>query len=269
MAFANNHGQSIFFDDVGSGAPVVLGHSFLCSGEMWRGQIRGLAGGCRIINPDFRGHGRSGPCDRPFSLYDAVEDVIAVLDRLGIERAVWCGLSIGGMVAIRAALRHPDRVAALILLDTDAGSETGLRALKYRAMGLGAKALGMRPFIPAITRLMFGPTTRRRNPGLVGEWRRAFATVEVPSMLRCLHALMDRDSVVARLPEIEVPSLVMVGEQDRSLPPALSRRIFEGLRDSTMAVVREAGHLSALEQPTQVNEAIKRFLAGEPSLPVA
>lgn len=260
MAIAEHQDQQIFFDDVGSGAPVVLGHSFLCTGEMWREQIRVLANKYRIINPDLRGHGRSGPVYRPFSLYDAVEDVIAVLDLLRIERAVWCGLSIGGMVAIRAALTHPDRVAALILLDSDAGSETLLRKLKYWAMGLGTRTIGIRPFLSAIARLMFGSTTRRQNPTLVKEWRSVFASVDVPSALNCLDALIDRDSVVPRLPEIKVPSLVMVGEEDRSLPPALARRLHEGLRDSTLKVVRGAGHLSALEQPTLVNEAITGFL---------
>jgi pimeloyl-ACP methyl ester carboxylesterase len=260
VPIAETHGRQIFFEDKGSGAPVVLGHSFLCTGEMWREQVRRLAGEYRLINPDLRGHGRSGPADRPFSLYDAVEDVIAVLDLLRIERAVWCGLSIGGMVAIRAALSHPDRVAALILLDSDAGSETLMRKLKYRAMGLGTRLSGVRPFLPAISRLMFGPTTRRENPGLVREWRNVFAAVDLPSILMCLDALLGRDSVLERLPEIDVPALVVVGEEDRSLPPTLSRRINDGLPDSTLTVVRGAGHLSALEQPSQVNAAIESFL---------
>jgi 3-oxoadipate enol-lactonase len=261
MAIAENQGQHIFFDDVGSGTPVVLGHSFLCTGEMWREQVSVLAKGYRVINPDLRGHGRSGPAHRPFSLYDAVEDVIAILDLLDIERAVWCGLSIGGMVAIRAALTRPERVAALILLDTDAGSETLAQKLKYRAMGVGTRTMGIRPFLPAITRLMFGSTTIRQNPDLVRQWRDVFASVDVRSALMCLDTAMKRDSVVPRLPEIEAPSLVMAGEEDRSLPLALSRRIHEGLRDSTLTVVRRAGHLSALEQPAQVNDAITGFLS--------
>ncbi len=264
---AENRGQQIFFDDTGSGAAIVLGHSFLCNREMWREQVPVLADRYRVINPDLRGHGGSGPAHRAFSLYDAVEDVIAVLDRLGIERAVWCGLSIGGMVALRAALTRPERVAALILLDSDAGSETLLRKLKFRAMGVGARTLGIRPFVSAIARLMFGSTTRRRNPALVREWRGVFEAVDVASALRCLDALMNRDSVVPRLPEVEVPALVMVGEEDRSLPPALSRRIHEGLRNSTLTVVRGAGHLSALEQPVQVNDAITSFLAARLAMP--
>jgi pimeloyl-ACP methyl ester carboxylesterase len=260
MPVAEIQGQPIFFHDIGSGDAIVLGHSFLCTSEMWCEQISALEHGYRIINLDFRGHGRSAPAHKPFSLYDAVEDVVGVLDLLGIERAVWCGLSIGGMVALRAALTVPDRVAALVVLDSDAGAEALLRILKYRLMGVGVTTVGLRPFLPTICRLMFGATTRRNNPRLVNEWRRIFAGADVPSALQCLDTLIGRDSVISRLSDILVPSLVMVGQEDRSLPVPLSRRIHDGLCDSELVVIRGAGHLSALEEPGQVNVALKKFL---------
>lgn len=261
MTVVQNRGIEIFFEDSGAGPPVVLGHSFLCSGKMWREQVPALAAKFRVINPDLRGHRRSGHVARAFSLYDALSDVIAVLDHIGIEQATWCGLSIGGMVALRAALDRPDRVAGLILLDTDAGRETTRRKLKYHAIGAGVRVIGLRPFLPSIARLMFGATTRRENPELVHEWTTQFAGIHVPSALRCLGALMQRDSLLGRLQEIGVPALVLVGEEDRSLPPALSRRIHDGLRHSTFAVISAAGHLSPLERPAPVTDAILGFLS--------
>jgi len=255
-----NQGVQIYFEERGAGAPVILGHSFLCSGKMWREQVPALAAKFRVINPDLRGHGRSGQVARPFTLDDALSDAIAVLDELGIARAIWCGLSIGGMVALRAALVHGDRVAGLVLLGTDAGRETTRRKLKYHAMGAGARVLGLRPFLGSITRLMFGTTTRRENAPLVAEWRTQFAGVHVPSALRCLEALVRRDSLLNRLHEIGVPTLVLVGEEDRSLPVALSRRIHNRLHDSTFGVISTAGHLSPLERPAQVTDAILGFL---------
>ncbi len=260
VSVIDNQGVSIFFEDIGAGPAVVLGHSFLCSGKMWREQVPSLARTFRVINPDLRGHSRSGHLERPFSLYDAVSDVTAVLDHLGIAKAVWCGLSIGGMVALRAALTCPERVTGLILLDTDAGAETSVRKLKYRAMGVGVRLLGIRPFLPSIGRLMFGPTTRRQNPALVGEWKAQFAALHVPSVLLALEALVKRDSVVTCLHQIVVPTLVLVGEEDRSLPPPLSKRIHQELRDSTFVQIPAAGHLSALEQPASVTDTILRFL---------
>lgn len=105
MPKLERNGIPLSYEVSGSGPPVVLGHSFLCSGEMWTPQVGPLALGYQVINPDLRGHGNSGVVDAPFDLYDLVDDVLAVLDHLAIERAVWAGLSIGGMVALRAAPR--------------------------------------------------------------------------------------------------------------------------------------------------------------------
>lgn len=260
MSFAEIRGQRLYFDDIGSGTPIVLGHSYLCTGQMWREQIRALERSYRMINLDLRGHGRSGPAHQRFSLYDAVQDVVGVLDLLGVERAIWCGLSIGGMVALRAALTVPERVSALVLMDSDASAEHPIRKMRNQLMGVGVRSVGIRPFLPAICRLMFGSTTRRNNPDLVIEWTDVFANVDVKSALQCLDTLMHRDSVLSRLPEISVPSLVMVGNEDQSLPVSRSRRIHEGLPDSEFIAIQGAGHLSALEQPSQVNDALKLFL---------
>lgn len=259
MPRAHNQGRSIAYEDLGAGAPVVLLHSFLCSGRMWREQLPQLASARRVLNVDLRGHGLSDPVTRPFDLYDAVSDVVAVLDAAGVEKAVWCGLSIGGMIALRAALSCPERVSALALLDTDAGAEGAWRKLKYRAMGAGAQRLGIDPFLPSIARLMFGATTRREQPELVAEWKREFSSVHLPSILLCLEALVRRDSLLGRLSRIAVPALVLVGAEDRSLPPALSRRLHAALSDSTYVEIPAAGHLSALEQPAAVTDALMHF----------
>jgi len=260
MPEATNNDQRIYYEDTGQGTPIVLGHSFLCSGDMWRGQVHGLQDRYRLVNVDFRGHGQSGAARRPFSLYDAVDDVVAVLDQSGIDRAVWCGLSIGGMVALRAALSVPERVAGLIVMDSDAGKERVARIIRYRLMALATKRVGVRPFLNEVEKLMFGETTRQSNQELVMEWRDRFAQVDVPSTITCLDALIKRDSIVERLPEIHVPTLVLVGKEDQSLPVPISRRIHDGLPASEYFEIPGAGHLSALEQPNVVNDTIVQFM---------
>jgi pimeloyl-ACP methyl ester carboxylesterase len=260
MPSIENGEVRIFFDVLGSGAPLVLGHSFLCSGEMWRPQLQQLAERRRVINIDYRGHGRSGEASGAVTLYDMVGDVLAVLDHLGIDRAIWAGLSIGGMIAMRAALIAPERVSGLILLDTDAGAETAYKRLKYQAMATGIRVVGMRPFLPAIIPLFFGRTTRKSNPSLVAEWRTKFAATHIPSMICILEALRSRDSVVSRLGEIRVPSLVIGGAEDVSLPPSHSRQIAAALPDSSLVIVPGAGHLSNLEQPGAVTADMLGFL---------
>ena len=260
MPIAEINCQAIHYEDVGAGTPIILGHSFLCTGDMWREQVPVFAENFRVINPDLRGHGRSGKSTSPWSLEDALQDSIGLLDHLGIDRAIWCGLSIGGMVALRAALTAPERVSALILMDTDAGAEKFIRILKYRFMGIGASAFGVKPFVPAVLKMMFGSSTLRHNQALVNEYREVFAGVDTDSIINSLPSLTGRDSVLPRLGEINVPSVVIVGKEDKSLPVARSQVIHDQLADSELVVIPEAGHLSAIEQPERVNAAVRNFL---------
>lgn len=260
MPSIDRDGVKIHFEDAGSGPPVLLGHSFLCSSEMWAPQVPVLAERYRVINIDERGHGLSGNLTEPFDLYDMVDDVVAVLDHLGIERAVWAGLSIGGMVAMRAAMTIPERVSGLLLLDTHAGAETSFKKLKYGAMALGVRTVGVRPFLGPISKLMFGKTTRKEKTELVAAWKDRFASTDVPSMLLGLGALVRRDSVVRGLGSVDVPASVIVGDEDASLPPPLSREIADALPNASLVMIPEAGHLSALEKPEEVTEAMLGFL---------
>jgi 3-oxoadipate enol-lactonase len=260
MPDVETDGVRIHFEDIGSGPAVVFGHSFLCSGEMWAPQVSSLAKRYRVINIDQRGHGQSGNLSHPFDLYDMVGDVVAVLDHAGIETAVWAGLSIGGMVAMRAALTVPDRVRALVLADTHAGREKAYKTFKYRAMILGTKAVGIGPFLPTVSSLMFGSSTRQSQPDLVAEWNERFAAVHMPSIGMVLEALVRRDSVLDRLRHIEVPTLVIVGAEDASLPVTCSQEIAAAIPNSCLVVIPGAGHLSCLENPEAVSEALIDFL---------
>lgn len=260
MPSVASQGLRIVFDDTGDGPPVVLAHSFLFSGEMWGPVLPALTSSCRVVNVDLRGHGRSDPAPRSFTLSEMTADILAVLDTLGIERAIWAGLSIGGMLALRAALDASERVAGLILLDTDAGPEHPKIRLKYRIMGLGARLVGLRPFLPSVLELMFGRTTRATRPELVAEWRERLLAVHVPSMVATLGALIRRTDLRPRLGEIKAPTLALVGDEDASLPPARSAQIHDGIPGSQLQVIPRCGHLSTLERPQLVSDAMLRFI---------
>jgi 3-oxoadipate enol-lactonase len=260
MPTCQRAGGELYYEVRGSGPPIVLGHSFLCSGEMWGPQLEPLAEHHQVLNLDLRGHGKSSQATSAFGMYELVEDVLAVLDREGVRRAVWAGLSIGGMVALRAALVAEDRVSGLILLDTHAGHETAFGKLRSLSMGSAAKAFGLRTLMPEIIRLFFSPDTRKTKRPLIDEWKERFASVHIPSMLQTMRALRRRDSVLDRLGEIKVPALVIVGEHDAALPPSYSMEIAAGLTDASLVVIENAGHLSSLEQPELVTSAMVSFL---------
>lgn len=251
---------SLYFEDRGDGPPVLLLHSFLCSGDMWRHQVEPLARRHRVINLDLRGHGRSGFATGAFTLYDMVDDALAVLDHLGIERAAWAGLSIGGMIALRAALTAPGRVSSLLLFDTDGGAEKPFPKLKYRVLAFGASLVGIRPFVPAVLPLMFGRTTRREHPDLPREWARRFRDAHMPSVRRGVEAIVRRESMLDRLGDVPHPALVVVGAEDETLPPSRARRLAEGLPDARLREIPQAGHLSALERPRLVTDLMLGFL---------
>ncbi len=170
---------------------------------------------------------------------------------LEFQSAVWIGLSIGGTIALRAALRAPERVTALVILDADAGAEGLARRLQFQAMSAATRVVGVRPFLPEVCRRMFGLSTRRENRALVAEWRERFAAADLASMRHCLAALNGRDSLLDQLQRIDVPALVIVGEEDVSLPLSRSQKIDAGLRNSEPKIVPGAGHLSALENQSR------------------
>jgi pimeloyl-ACP methyl ester carboxylesterase len=261
MPFAKHSDASIYFEDQGSGTCLLMAHSFLCSGAMWAAQAEALSSSFRVVNVDLRGHGQSSSAPAGLSLSDLANDHVAVLDHLGIERAVWVGLSIGGMIGMRAALEHPERVGGLVIADSSAASEPGIARLRYRAMGAGSKLFGIGTFMKPILKLMFGPTTHREQPELLAEWGERMKGVDLDSILRMMGPLFGREEVLSRLGEIRVPALVLAGEEDRAQPPARSREIADGLPNAELVLIPEAGHLSALEQPEVVTTVMRDFLA--------
>lgn len=258
----------IHYTVTGSGPPIILGHSFLCSGDMWAPQVGPLAEAHTVINVDARGHGESDPAPPGSTLEDMLGDMIGVLEDLGVESAVWGGLSMGGMVAMRAALEAPERVDALMLLDTDAGVEDTKTKREYRFLLLILRVVGIWPVLGQVTKLMLGRTTRRENREVVADYRKRFRAIHVPSILSMAPGIFNRDDVGPRLAEIDVPALVLVGAEDVALPPERARRISEGLTDATYVEIEGAGHLSTVEKPEAVTRAMMDFLSDLGTEPV-
>lgn len=260
MPELSNGQQTIHYEVRGEGPPVLLAHSFLCSTAMWAPQVAALEDHFQVISVDARGHGSSGHVTAPFTMYDSAKDHLAVLDELGIQRAAWAGLSMGGMAGLRAALAQPDRIAGLVLLDTDAGAERPWVKAKYAVMAATARMLGVAPLLPGVKPIMFGTTTLNTQPELVAEWTAHWKTVHVPSIIHAIDAIKGRDDLTARLGELACPVLVICGAEDKALPPECSQRIAAGIPASRYEEIPGSGHLSAQEKPTEVTRLLDRFL---------
>lgn len=253
-------GLGIHYEVVGEGRTILLLHGFLFSTEMWAKQVGELSRHYRVISVDFRGHGRSSRVTKPFTLYDLVSDVVAVLDRCDEEKAVWIGLSMGGMVAMRAAIVVPEAVEAMVLLDTSSEREPRMSRFRYRAMANGARFFGLKRFVPSVSKILFGSTSRREQPVMVDRWKEKLSALDLRSVRHGLEALVRRDSVTPLLHEIDVPTLVLVGGEDQATPPVFSKKLAEGVSGARLEVIPGAGHMSPLERPKRVLDLIVEFL---------
>lgn len=252
-------GAAVSYEKTGSGAPILLGHSLLDSTEMWNRIVPRLSERFELINIDVRGHGHSTSYSS-FDLYDLADDWLAIMDEEGIDRALLCGLSMGGMTAMRVALRAPERVAGLILLDTTADEETRLNRIQYRLMVEIVVRLGyLSPIVKIIEKKFFSPETLQKRPHLVEEFTDRLAAQEPKQLYPAVRAVIERASILQLLGSIEVPTLIIVGEDDLSTPPGCSVRMDRAFPSSRLEILPSTGHLSVVESPDTIAHLIETF----------
>ena len=246
-------------DGAADGPALVLGGSLGTTLAMWEPQRRRLGAGARLIRFDHRGHGGSPVPDGPYEIADLGRDVLALLDRLGLERASFCGLSIGGMVGQWLAINAPERIERLILICT-AAHVPGGAAFRERAAIVRA-AGGPEVVADAVVGRWFTPAFAAAEPELVaslpGDDRRHAD--------RGLRELLPRRSALTTsapaLGRIRAPTLVISGAQDASLPPALGREIADGVPGARFELLDPAAHLASVERADAVNDLIAEHLS--------
>ena len=259
MPQMTSHGTRLYYEDTGSGPVMLLSHSWWCDGRQWPQVPVLVDAGYRVLNLDNRGHGQSEPHRQPFTLWDMADDLVAVLDHAEVDQAILVGLSIGGMASIRAALRYPDRVRALVLADTGAAAQGFVNRAKITALGPFFRTPARHLVVPQLMNVLFGPTARHDQPDLVATWRDRFLAQDPESMLTAGHALIDRDDVTGRLAEITAPTLVIVGEQDVDPGVTASVALAARIPGARFVALPDTGHLSALEQPDAFGAALLTF----------
>lgn len=250
----------IAYDDVGSGLPVVFLHAFPLNRTMWDPQVTALVGESRCIAIDLRGLGESkgGP---PYSMDRYADDVASVLDTLRIERAVVAGLSMGGYIAFAMWRRHRERIRALVLADTRATADTEETAERRRELIRVAETQGMTAVANAQITGLVGKTTRERRPDIYDSMHRMIAQAPPRGVIGALQALMERPDSTETLSTIDVPTLVVCGDEDALTPPKDNAKLAEAIRGSRFEVLQGAGHLSNVERPAAFNTVLSEFLA--------
>ncbi len=255
MPIVEANGQRIYYEDSGGpGVPIIFSHGFLMDHEMFAPQVEALSNEFRCITWDERGFG-STPVTSPFSFYDSAADCLAVLDHLGIERATLAGMSQGGFLSLRAALIAPDRVNALVLIDTQAGLEDPAALAGYNALRDEWLANGPANVQDTIAGLILGGGL---DPS---PWFEKWAVLPREGFALAFNCLAERDDITARLGEITCPAIVFHGDVDQAIGLDRAQTLRHGLAGcEQLVVVNGAGHASNLSHPDQVNGPLREFL---------
>jgi 3-oxoadipate enol-lactonase len=241
-------------------APVlVLSGSLGTDRSMWEPQVEPLAKRYRLLRYDQRGHGRSPVPPGPYSIAELGRDLLALLDRLEIERAAVCGLSIGGMTGVWIGAHAPDRVARLVLLCTSA--QLGPESM-WRERAETVRTRGPEAIADAGLERWFTAAFRDAHPELTARMRATLCATPPEGYAGCCEAIATMD-LRPDLPEITAPTLVIAGQDDPATPPPHGRMIAEAIPGARFELVGPAAHLASLEQPERVTELILEFMNEE------
>jgi pimeloyl-ACP methyl ester carboxylesterase len=265
VPYADVNGQRLFYEDSGPTHPgdqpaVVFSHGLFMDHSMFAPQVVALRDRYRCIVWDERGHGDTGDATGPFTYWDSADDLAGLLGQLGVEHAVLGGMSQGGFLSLRAALAHPGLVRALILIDTQAGTEDPERLPYYQSLVERWTTQGPdQELLDIIAGLILG-----QGYADTARWQNSWRLLRNDNLIQLFTTLASREDIHDRLAEIDVPAIVIHGEQDVSIPVERAQQLVDGLSNSELVLIPGAGHASNLTHPDLVTPQIEAFLARLP-----
>jgi 3-oxoadipate enol-lactonase len=248
-----------FEDSGGAGAPVLMAHAIGCDHRMWEELAGRLAKRQRVIAIDVRGHGRSPVAPRPYSLEALADDARAVLDRLGIAKARWVGLSMGGMIGQAFALRHPGRLERLVIANSTSSYGPQGPAMWQARAKLVADG-GLAAIRDTVAARYFSEPFRAAHPAVVAKVMERFLETPAQGYLGCCDAISRLD-FSADLGRIRARTLVIAGGADAGTPPEMSEAMAAKIPGARLAVIAGAAHLSSVEKPEEFAALVEGFFA--------
>lgn len=237
---------------------LLLAGSLGTDMSMWDPQVQALGDRFRLLRYDLRGHGSSPAPAGPYSIADLGDDLLALLDRIGIERANICGLSIGAMAAMWVAAHTPERLQRLVLCCTSARFDDEVRAT-YRERAALVRRGGLEPIADAVVSRWFTPSFMKTRPEAVERMRRVLIATSREGYAGCCEALAAMD-LRSDLRSITAPTLVIAGQDDPATPPAHGRLIAENITGARLSIVSHAAHLANIERAELLTALLMRFV---------
>lgn len=240
---------------------IILIHGFPFNKSMWNKQVETLIEDYRVIGYDIRGFGNSDIGTDDFSIEIFVTDLINLMDFLKIEKAMLCGLSMGGYIALNAITNFPKRFSALILCDTTCMADTP-EIIEKRMISIeNIDKYGAENYANESVKKLFAPESFVTNQEKITMIKEMIVETRVESLCNTLLALTRRNETCSKLARIHVPVLIMVGKEDQITPPDAAQLIQKNIRGSKLNIIEHAGHLSNIENSYEFNIQLKKFLS--------
>lgn len=252
---------TICYDDFGtSEIPIIFIHGFPFNKETWQPQVEFLRARHRVIAYDIRGFGKSTSGKEDASIGLFADDLIDFMDALQIKKAIVCGLSMGGYILLNAAHRYPERFEGLVLCDTQCNPDTAEGREKRFDSIKKIEAEGLGDYADASVKNLFCKNTFDTNKKLVSDIHETILTTSPNAITSTLSALANRSDTCPILSEISLMTLIICGKEDVITPPAKAEILNTGIKNSSLVIIEEAGHLSNLEQVDEFNHALGKFI---------
>ena len=249
-------------DEGNTGDPVIIFiHGFPFNKSMWDKQMEVLKENYRVIAYDVRGHGNSDAGTKDFSIDLFAADLLNLMDALKIDKAMLCGLSMGGYIALNAVENYPDRFDALILSDTTCTADT-LEVKEKRMKTIETiKKNGVEKFADESVKNLFAPESFSTKKKEIAAVREMIVNTTEESLCKTLRAFYERKETCTKLQDINVPVLIMVGNEDKITPLAAAQFMNEKIKESLLSIIEHAGHLSNIENPSEFNNQLEEFVS--------
>lgn len=252
---------NLSYDDVGEGnIPIVFLHGFPFDKSMWQEQLDYLKMTHRVIAFDIRGFGKSKDEESHLSMDLFANDLILFIDKLGLDKVIICGLSMGGYIALNAMKRFPSRFEALILCDTQCISDShDVKTKRYQTIA-DINEYGETNFNEGFIKNVFHEDSITNKPELVEQLRSVVFSNSKHIITQGLIALAERPETCSILEEITIPTLIICGREDIVTPLEESKYLNKNIKGSVLHVINNVGHVSNLEQPSKFNKLLRDFL---------
>ena len=257
-----NHLNMSYTDKGPDHAPVIIFiHGFPLNKSMWNKQTEALIDNYRVITYDIRGHGNSETGSEDYSIELFVSDLLGLMDALKIKKAMLCGLSMGGYIALNAILNYPEHFQALLLCDTTCMGDSP-EAMENRMNTIESiNTFGVKHYASESVKKLFAPESFVTNPNQIAVVKKMITETSTTSLYRTLFALTRRTDTCGKLSEIAVPVLIMVGNEDQITPPSAAMFMHKNIKGSVLKIIGHAGHLSNIENTFEFNNNLVEFVS--------